>query len=81
MHRIYFTTLELAITHACAAGGWLAICNDGSFQWFDAARWQLTPIARAIARDNGGGEVGTVAQVRFARVLFDEPARSALAVA
>lgn len=58
MIRIFFLTLDLAVAHAKDHGGWIAECVDGSFQWFDAAHYTLTPIIAQI-HHHGGGKIGT----------------------
>lgn len=55
MIRIYFRTLDLAVQYAQAHGGWIAQCDDGSAQWFDASAFTLTPIMRAV---RGNARIG-----------------------
>lgn len=59
MHRCYFDTVEQAVAHARQHGGWIAVGNDGSVQWFDASRWTYTPIIKLVANHHDGGTIGT----------------------
>ena len=54
MIRIFFASIDLAIAHAKAHGGWIAQCADGSNQWFDASKYTLTPIISTLTKERSG---------------------------
>jgi hypothetical protein len=48
MNRIWFDSRREMIAHAKQHGGWCAVCDDGTFQWFAPGKWTMTPIIRAV---------------------------------
>jgi len=57
MLRILFKTLDLAVAHARAYGGWVADCGDGTSHWFDASVYTMTRIMLDLTREGRGDAV------------------------
>jgi hypothetical protein len=54
MVRIFFSSLDLAIAHAKQHGGWIAECDDETFQWFALGAFTMTPIMLLLSKEHRG---------------------------